>query len=228
MIGHGRWTYDGAGNPVVGPAQHGGWGFQILPYTEEIATWRGGNGTTNLEKSKFARGTPISFMFCPTRREPEVLEAGDWLKHPEPGSGSTFYAKNDYAAAAHDQEIKIGDAEFENKAGLGAVVRTYLTIADAKAGSFRDAVHMGKITDGTSKTLLVSEKRMNLTKMGQMQANDNEGYTTGWNHDTMRYVGLAPLPDFMHPDEWRDGFGSSHTGGINACFSDGHVPFHPV
>ena len=71
-------TYDGAGNPVVGAGQNGSWAFQILPYTEETAIWRGGDGKTNLAKSVFARGQAIGYMFCPTRRAPEVLKASDW------------------------------------------------------------------------------------------------------------------------------------------------------
>ena len=219
-------TYDAGGNPIVGGGQHGGWGFQILPYTEESAIWHGGSGATNYEKSKIARGAPLSFMFCPTRREPEVLEANDWLHFPEPGRGATLFAKNDYAAAAHDTAITINGATFSNQAGVGAVVRTFLTEARAKAEEFQDPCTIARITDGTSKTLLVSEKRMNVALLGKMQANDNEGYTTGWNHDTLRYVGRPPLPDFQHSsDPGDDRFGSSHTGGMNACYADNSVRF---
>ena len=219
-------TYDAGGNPIVGGGQHGGWGFQILPYTEESAIWHGGNATTNLERSKFARGQAISFMFCPTRREPEVLKANDWLRWPEPASGETLFAKNDYAAAAHDINLTLDGSRFSKPGGLGAVVRTFLTEAKAKANEFVNPISIAKITDGTSKTLLVSEKRMNIGRLGQLQANDNEGYTTGWNHDTLRYVGRAPLPDFIHNvDPGDDRFGSSHTGGMNSCFADGSVRF---
>ena len=85
---------------------------------------------------------------------------------------------------------------------------------------------IGHITDGASKTLLLSEKRMNIMLLGRMQANDNEGYTTGWNHDVMRFVGRTPLPDFSHvmsPGD--DRFGSSHTSGINTALADGSVGF---
>ena len=219
-------TYDNAGNPIVGGGQHGGWGFQILPYTEEISTWQGGGGKTNLEKSRVARGQPMSWMFCPTRRQPEVLTANDWLKWPTPASGETLFAKNDYAAAAHDINITIDGNSFSKPNGLGAVIRTFVSEAKARAEDWDKPISIAKIPDGTSKTLLVSEKRMNVGRLGFMQANDNEGYTTGWNHDTLRFVGRAPLPDFIHnQDPGDDRFGSSHTGGMNACFVDGSVRF---
>jgi len=67
---------------------------------------------------------------------------------------------------------------------------------------------------------------MNVALLGQMQFNDNEGYTTGWNHDTMCYVGRVPLPDFTHQsDPGDDLFGSSHTAGMNITMADGSVKF---
>jgi hypothetical protein len=59
-----------------------------------------------------------------------------------------------------------------------------------------------------------------------MQANDNEGYTCGWNHDIVRYVNRAPRPDFKHAtDPGDDRFGSSHTGGMNIALADAAIRF---
>jgi prepilin-type processing-associated H-X9-DG protein len=216
-------SYSEAGNPIVGQEQHGGWGFQILPYTEETAVWEGGGATNNIDRSVFARGVPHSFMFCPTRREPEVVMANDWLVHPRSSGRTIPHAKNDYVAAAHDTQVRFADGTvFSKEQGVGAVTRTWLTDTE----SIRN-IGIKNITDGTSKTLLLGEKRMNIARLGQMQANDNEGYTTGWNHDTMRYVGRSPRPDFVDNggDPGDDRFGSSHTGGMNVALSDGSVRF---
>ena len=212
-------TYDDNGNPAIAPDQHGGWGFQILPYIEEQAVWEGGGATNNLDRSIVVISTPHDFMFCPTRRSPEVVQAGDWLSNPR-NSGKTFgHAKNDYAAASHDVSTRFSDGTVMNKAeGVGVVTR-YL---DDKP----TVTSIKKVSDGTSKTMLLGEKRMNVALLGQMQANDNEGYTCGWNHDIMRYTSRDPKPDFQHSsDPGDDRFGSSHTGGMNIALTDGAVQF---
>ncbi len=215
-------TYNANGNPVVGEKQHGGWGFQILPYCEEVNVWEGGGQPDNMSKSVFARGALLSWMFCPTRREPEAVEATDWLRNPQSSGRMMPHAKNDYAAAAHDTNVTFrGGFTISKPQGVGAVTRSWLSNTESIAPT-----SIGKIVDGTSKTLLLGEKRMNVSLLGKMQANDNEGYTTGWNHDTMRYVGRRPLPDFNHNvDPGDDRFGSSHTAGMNICLADGAVKF---
>jgi hypothetical protein len=83
------------------------------------------------------------------------------------------------------------------------------------------------ITDGTSNTLLVSEKRLNLNFLGQEDAtDDNQGYTAGWRSDTMRKTTRPPRPDYRAPfGDGHETFGSSHTGGINALLANGSVRF---
>jgi hypothetical protein len=143
-----------------------------------------------------------------------VVEAGDWLSNPR-NSGRTFgHAKNDYAASSHDFNTQFSDGTLiTTERGVGAVRQL-------------EPVPIGKIADGTSNTLLLSEKRMNVSLLGQMQANDNEGYTCGWNHDIMRFTTREPRPDFNHPsDPGDDRFGSSHPGGMNISLCDASVRF---
>jgi prepilin-type N-terminal cleavage/methylation domain-containing protein len=210
------WTYHMTyinGTPAVAPDQHGGWGFQILPFMEEAALWNGAGARSDIDKSIQAIQTPHSWMFCPTRRQPEVVEAADWYQNP--GTGRTYgHAKNDYVASSHDFQTQFADGTLiTTENGVGAVRQL-------------EPVSIGQITDGTSNTLLLSEKRMNVSLLGQMQANDNEGYTCGWNHDIMRFTTRAPRPDFHHAsDPGDDRFGSSHTGGMNIALCDSSVKF---
>jgi prepilin-type N-terminal cleavage/methylation domain-containing protein/prepilin-type processing-associated H-X9-DG protein len=201
------------GRPAIAPYQQGGWGFQILPYIEQQAVWTGGTATTDLDRSILAIGTPLNVMFCPTRRRPEVLTATGWY----PGDGGKVYAhaKNDYAACCHDTST-------EQPRGIGPV-----TQVDPPGGILHET-SMADVKDGSTNTMLLSEKRLNIFYLGQMVAHDNEGYTTAWNHDTLRYVTNDPRPDYRAPDGGAtdgDRFGSSHSGGINVALCDGSVRF---
>ena len=57
-----------------------------------------------------------------------------------------------------------------------------------------------EITDGFSHTLLAAEKRLNRSLMGSLDEtgipprDDNEGYTAGWDEDTIRKTGAIPPP----------------------------------
>src|SRR5262249_8601624 len=79
------------------------------------------------------------------------------------------------------------------------------------------------VTDGTSNTLLVADKRLNLAFLGQPQTDDNEGYTAGWDKDTMRRTARPPAPDFIGPGDGNRLLGSSHPARINAVFADASV-----
>ncbi len=50
-----------------------------------------------------------------------------------------------------------------------------------------------------SNTLVVGRKTWNRAGADKLAANDNEGYTTGWNHDTVRQTQVLPQPDFNIP-----------------------------
>ena len=207
------------GVPLTAPRQRAGWGFQVLPYIEQTAVWEGSGQTDDMEKSIQAMGAKQKQLFCPSRRQPEAVDAADWYNFKPDGSsgnsGKTFpHAKNDYAAGSHDTASGMPQ-------GIGAVVRTYDDQNRLLSGN-----GLKDIIDGTSHTLLLGEKRMNLQLLGKMQANDNEGYTCGWNHDTMRFTSRVPLPDFRHAsDPGDDRFGASHPGGMNIALCDGSVRF---
>ncbi|MEZ6041371.1 MAG: DUF1559 domain-containing protein [Planctomycetaceae bacterium] len=140
-----------------------------------------------------AVGQTNPIFFCPSRRSPQTVTTTD--NYTPALTGSTIKrALCDYAAA--------------NRDGSGVVQRFV-------PRRIRD------VTDGTSNTLLVSEKRLNQAFLGQEQDDDNEGYTAGWNSDTLRSTEKVPLPDFSGLGDGDDRFGSSHPGAFVAVLTDG-------
>src|SRR5258708_25127169 len=106
------------------------------------------------------------------------------------------------------------DYAASNKEGTGAVQQF-------------DPVRIMEITDGTSNTLLIGEKRMNRSLLGAKQPDDNQGYTCGFNYDTIRKTARPPAPDYFAPIGDGAGlFGSAHPGVVNFAFADGSV--HPI
>jgi prepilin-type N-terminal cleavage/methylation domain-containing protein/prepilin-type processing-associated H-X9-DG protein len=182
------------GQPAVGAAQQAGWGFQILPFIEGTNIWRGGRATDDLGRILVAIGTPSPVFFCPSRREPQTVS----FSNPEYLEGlQVTCALGDYAAS--------------NAEGTG-VVRQY------------QPNRFASITDGTSNTLLVGDRRLNLRYLGQPQTDDDTGYTTGWDPDTIRTTSKAPKPDYSaNVSDGTFRFGSSHQGRFNAVFADGSV-----
>jgi len=181
------------GVPAVGAEQGAGWGFQILPHIEAEAVWRGGQATNDLDRILVAIGTKNSIFFCPTRRAPQSIV------YSEPGylgGISAAHALCDYAGS--------------NLEGTGVLRQGRL-------------VRMSEITDGASNTLLVGEKRLVTASLGQYQQDDNEGYTAGWDHDTIRRTDRPPAPDLRGNGNGDDRFGSLHDGAFHVVLADGSV-----
>src|SRR5262249_19771934 len=86
-------------------------------------------------------------------------------------------------------------------------------------------IRFESIKDGTTNTLMISEKRLNRYLLGEPQSDDNIGYTAGFDNETVRATILPPLPDLRDPQGSNGGdrFGSSHTGLFNAVLADGSV-----
>jgi prepilin-type N-terminal cleavage/methylation domain-containing protein len=191
-------TYLAVGQPAAQPNQQAGWGFQILPFLEGNGAYNGGSGTTIAQCQIVAIGTVNKVFFCPTRRNPQTVSGGAWY-----GPAGTYaHAMTDYAAS--------------NLENTGVIAHGFV------------GHKMGNIKDGTSFTIMVGEKRLNLHYLGKFQSDDNEGYTDGWDHDVERYTNEQPLPDYNlnNGGDGQQRFGSSHPLYFQVVMADGAV--HPI
>jgi prepilin-type N-terminal cleavage/methylation domain-containing protein len=146
--------------------------------------------------SVVAIATTNPIFSCPSVRSPVTVTYPDEYTPPVTGTVVT-HALCDYAAS--------------NLEGTG-VVRQYYP------------VRIAEITDGTSNTMLVADKWLDLSSLRQDEPGDNEGYTAGFDHDTVRYTNLSPVPDRNGGEgKYDHQFGSAHIGRINAVLADGSV-----
>jgi prepilin-type processing-associated H-X9-DG protein len=206
------------GTPATKKDQKAGWGFQILPFIEAESAWRGGPATNDLDRILTAVGTPNPIFFCPSRRSPMTI-----VENYDPSQGDAGTSYFDHLPQPHPSQIVFALCDYaaSNLDNTGVVVRTSgsTLYGPAPLGNTRIA----QITDGTSSTLLVADKRLNLALLGQPQEDDSQGYTTGFDENTMRTTNLPPAPDFSGTGTAGEMFGSSHINGFNAVFADGSV-----
>lgn len=85
---------------------------------------------------------------------------------------------------------------------------------------------VSRIRDGTSKTAMFTEKYLRLGRTAG-NADDDAGWSDGWDLDTIRSGYCPPAMDSKPGDvpgraAWLSA-GSRHPSGINAVFADGHV-----
>ncbi len=204
--GEGWWnppTYLALGKPAVGCEQWAGWGFQVLPFIEQNNVWSGNNAGSIAQAQIDAIGANVKLFNCPARGNLRQISGANWYSP----SGTFPHTMTDYAAAYC-------------VTGSDGII-----VYNSGGPTGTNGITMPEITDGTSNTLLIGDKCLDLCYLGQFQSDDNEGYSDGWDWDVVRPTSTGPP---LQDARWCIGngqnrFGSSHDGGIQAALADGSV-----
>ena len=218
-------AFTAVGVPAIGLKQTAGWAYQILPYLEADNIYRGGGGKSIGECTLIAVGTPNSVFFCPSRRLPMAIpvnKTNGWSQSlrqlAAPKLPPYPVAMIDYAGSNFEQDPA-------HPTDPSKVISTGIL---RPLGDAALPIRVVDVADGLSNTLLVAEKAMFLPNLGQPQADDDQGYSDGFDHDTMRHTDQSPSPDYRDTDPRNTNsfigqFGSSHPAAFQAVFGDGSV-----
>jgi prepilin-type N-terminal cleavage/methylation domain-containing protein len=232
------------GAPVGSPDQQASWAFQILPYIEQESAYLG-RGATDLngsgaiddwEKFTYTRGQNIPTFGCSTRRTKLVKRFGEPYAAPFQTGTTVSLCQIDYAGNCFDNGnnfLGTGAWQLEGNGPFWCYYKRYQdpsTLAWSNGnplGGRSYACTIPKITDGLSKTLMVAEKTVDPACMTATSScsDDNEGFVAGWDHDTMRHMQNAPIPDLERfgLGNGNYSFGSSHPASFNGLMCDGAV-----
>jgi len=226
-------TVDNPGTPF-GPEEQGlSWGFQILPYIEEM-------GIRNITSTVQMAQVSVPMFLCPSRREAKKgvgTDGGTLMDYASATPrGGRLSANGEYTQYAPNNEesywqgVVHGDPP-TSKRWYGIVVRSNATRTKPKTdrGS-SPPTKAGKITDGLSKTMMVGEKRLWADRYNTGDWHDDKGWADGWDPDTVRSTNYEVGRDMISGSgsgiserNYGHQFGSAHESGLHAVFGDGAV-----
>jgi prepilin-type N-terminal cleavage/methylation domain-containing protein len=238
--------------------QPGGWIYNVLPYIEQqtlhdmgmgLPPW-GQPGTAKGDAHLLRAQTPLSVLYCPTRRPtlayPWVYSGTQFVNASSPRD--KVVVRNDYAGNTGKWYVRAGSAPGtwsaappNSDAGPSDVYQVenppgQMTTAHRNAakyiGTYADGVFfyasmikMSDITDGTSCTYMIGEKYiMPDCYATGMDPGDNESAFSGDNADIVRWTRSDEIPlqdQAGYGDCYR--FGSAHAVGFFMAFCDGSV-----
>jgi prepilin-type N-terminal cleavage/methylation domain-containing protein len=248
--------YVSSGGVPFGPATQGiSWAYQILPYLEEQAV-HNLRTTGQLQESPVTiyncpsrRGptrhvTTLAFLmdYCAVVPAPSRSEIGDiaFNKYLERVSAyddlwgcerREFWGGPNVPRLTYVSKDSMGT---KYRGFLGTIVRSDLWVEDSGSQittGFYVKISVAKITDGTSKTLVISEKRLHPSLYITGAWHDDRGWSDGWDPDTLRSTicSFGPDKELVDANNATEvdvaglRIGSAHVSGMTAGFADGSV-----
>lgn len=241
-----------------GPEKQGlGWGYQLLPYLEQQNLY----DITNTDQLK---STVVEMYFCASRgrinlariiqsNSPFGVVLSDYASATPCGYldyrqltpiGPPYLAVNQTNARTAIFGCTNGTTCIlkvpDDETYLGVIVRTPWIFDATPTPRFANNVpyptEMKQITDGTSNTMVISEKlnRPDFYDGALIPPawSDDRGWSDGWDPDTVRSTCFQPMEDSLNiplsviPQNAQadvPSFGSAHPGAMNSVFADGAV-----
>lgn len=184
------------GTPTNGLTQGAGWGFQILPYIEQAEVHRLSDPWT----------MPVVTFNCPSRRG--VTKAASWGRY-----------LGDYCAVTPSSNGDLTDGVWKGDTWSVPTGARYSNLI-TRTNTLGSPCKMKYIVDGTSNTLMCTEKRLHSTRYMDGDWHDDSGWADGWDPDIIRSG--RPEPDKESGvTGWETG--SIHPAGVHGLFGDGSV-----
>jgi len=192
-------SYTANGTPEGPKAQKAGWGFQILPYLEQAPLYR--------QRTPAPYTVTIEIYTCPSRRSATII--------PSSGRGAMDYCTMTPADSPNSWD----QFWYGNIWGIPAGAKYRGVITRSQCGG---PVKLTQIPDGTSNTILATEKRLDVGNYANGDWHDDSGWCDGFDPDIVRYGGYLPQQDAPGGVSGYEA-GSAHPTGVNAVFADGSV-----
>jgi prepilin-type N-terminal cleavage/methylation domain-containing protein len=234
----GGWGYTWAPHPDrgYGVEQPGSWIYSILPQLEQENLAQLGKGTgpnddtsaTLLDGNRLRLETPLSVLYCPTRRAAKAMPMTStigFVRKPTLSNTLTKICRNDYAANGGEVFPSFGPGP-GNIAGANGY--SWPSVANSTGIIFtRSQYKNASIVDGTSNTYMVVEKYLSPDDMAKGDTyGDDQGAYVSDERDVVRYADVGgyqpPMQDRVgYSNTWN--IGSAHAGGFQAGLCDGSV-----
>lgn len=253
------WRWQPDPDRGFGKDQPGGWAYNTLAFLEQQnlraigkgfdqATAGRGSAATRTDLLPLV-STPISTFNCPSRRAA--------LAYPlAPGAFTSFLgfnltsctptsdckiSRSDYAVNAGNRFVREDTGPANDAASIASYVFTSETLEPPMTGiSYqRSEVRIAQISDGTSSTVMITEKYLNPDNYETgMDRGDDQNLFVGNDQDNNRFFGAgrsstgAKSPFNYPPYQDRPGFevpgdnggiGSAHFAGFQIALCDGSV-----